>query len=71
VARGFSCYCLFYYGWGYGALCELFHIIWQIVQPVQKKSAPLLGQIAPCRCQAASGEHLGYACYPELWGQQG
>jgi hypothetical protein len=32
---------IYYYAWDCGALCEVFHIVWQIVQSVQKKSASI------------------------------
>jgi hypothetical protein len=57
---------IYYYAWDCGALCEVFHIVWQIVQPVQKKIGLCLAQSFPRRGQAASGEHFRYARYPEL-----
>ena len=54
-----------------GALCELFHIDLANCTARPKKIGLCLAQTATCRCLAASGEHLRYVCYPELWGQQG
>src|SRR5262249_14962798 len=55
---------------GAAGLCVSYFTLSGKLYSPSKKNGLCLAQNRPVAV-TASGEHLRYACYPELWGQQG